>query len=179
MLHTTIRYTKALSAVFALTLFLTGCKEDAVANKPVTPIAFEPSDECHVCGMAMYGFPGPKGEAFEGREKIARKFCSTRDLMAWYLQPENTPNTYEIFVHDMGRSDWNRPDDAHLIDARKAVFVVGSNQQGAMGPTLASFADQPAAQTFAKAHGGKVFTFDELTLDVITHPTQFANTPSP
>ncbi|MCP5161438.1 MAG: hypothetical protein H7A00_07195 [Hahellaceae bacterium] len=61
MLHTTIRYTKALSAVFALTLFLTGCKEDAVANKPVTPLRLNPAMNAMSAVWPCTGFPAPKG----------------------------------------------------------------------------------------------------------------------
>lgn len=145
-------------------LSLTACQqEELTANHP--PVPFESGDECHLCGMAILGFPGPKGAAYAGRPASIVKFCSTRDLISWYLQPENRPNTHSIYVHDMARTDWQHPDDRHLIDARRAWYVVGSRQGGAMGPTLASFAHKEDAKTFAKQQDGEVLSFNELSLE--------------
>ena len=57
------------------------------------------------------------------------------------------------------------PDDTHLIDAREAFYVVGSNLNGAMGPTLASFANKTDATDFAAEHGGNVLAFVDVTLE--------------
>ena len=145
-------------------LGIMGCQPQE-ETAPMHPQPFVSGDECHLCGMAITGFPGPKGQAFTGRPLSVVKFCSTRDLISWYLQPENHPNTKALFVHDMARSDWQHPDDRHLIDARSAWYVVGSNQTGAMGPTLASFAQQKDAETFANQKDGEVISFYELRLD--------------
>ncbi|MBA55323.1 MAG: hypothetical protein CMK89_12780 [Pseudomonadales bacterium] len=145
-------------------LLLTACQEENPTTI-LTPQEFTRSDECHLCGMAILGFPGPKGQALVGRPAQVVKFCSTRDLISWYLQPENIPNTKALFVHDMARSDWQHPDDRHLIDAREAWYVVGSSQRGAMGPTLASFATEESAKSFANQQGGNVLSFYELRLD--------------
>lgn len=131
------------------------------------PVAIESGDECHLCGMVITGFPGPKGEVFEGRQSHVRKFCSTRDLMSWYLQPENKPNSKEIYVHDMSRSDWNSPNDDHMINAREAWFVVGSAMKGAMGPTLASFAQKADAEAFVSSHGGQTLGFEGITMAIL------------
>jgi copper chaperone NosL len=37
-----------------------------------------------------------------------------------------------------------------------------------MGPTLASFAQEPDAIAFAGREGGKVLAFDQVTLDQVT-----------
>ena len=147
-----------------LCMLLGACQEDESVTAMI-PQAFTQADECHLCGMAILSFPGPKGQAFVGRSPQVVKFCSTRDLISWYLQPENPPNTQALFVHDMARSDWHHPDDRHLINAYKAWFVVGSQQRGAMGPTLASFATEESAQSFAHQQGGKVLSFHELRLE--------------
>ena len=154
-------------SVFAL-FFLTACNSDE-ATKQInnSPAAIESGDECHLCGMVITEFPGPKGELFEGRQSHVRKFCSTRDLMSWYLQPENKPNSKEIYVHDMSRSDWNSPNDDHLINAREAWFVVGSAMKGAMGPTLASFAQKADAEAFVSSHGGQTLGFEGITMAIL------------
>jgi copper chaperone NosL len=146
-----------------LAAFLAGCSEPEkqVTEKP-DPVHFESGDECHVCGMAITRFPGPKGEAITAREQKVNKFCSTRDMFSWALQPENAKRDHTLYVHDMAQTDWEHPDDTALIDAREAFFVVGSERTGAMGPTLASETD---AANFASTYGGTVLPFREVTLD--------------
>ena len=157
--------TKWLIAAFTATL-LAGCSgsEPEIVEKP-DPVHFESGDECHVCGMAITGFPGPKGQAFTEREQNIRKFCSTKDMFAWFLQPENENRDHILYVHNMAETHWDSPDDTHLIDAREAFYVVGSNLNGAMGPTLASFASEAEAAEFASEHGGEVFAFADITMD--------------
>ncbi len=115
--------------------------------------------------MVITNFPGPKGQAFTEREQNIRKFCSTKDMFAWFLQPENENRDHTLYVHNMAESHWDSPDDTHLIDAREAFYVVGSNLNGAMGPTLASFASEAEAAEFASEHGGEVFAFADITMD--------------
>ncbi|MFD2231146.1 nitrous oxide reductase accessory protein NosL [Alkalimarinus sediminis] len=159
---------KTITVSLFVLFFLTACSnEEATEQTNNTPVAIESGDECHLCGMVIAEFPGPKGELFEGRKSHVRKFCSTRDLMSWYLQPENRPNTKEIYVHDMSRSDWNSPSDEHMINAREAWFVAGSSMKGAMGPTLASFAQKDAAEKFVTKHGGTVLEFKAITMEIL------------
>nr|WP_265013650.1 nitrous oxide reductase accessory protein NosL [Marinobacter zhanjiangensis] len=153
----------------AFALFLVACSEsEETARAKPDPVHFEPGDECHVCGMTITRFPGPKGEAIAGKQEQVRKFCSTRDMFSWLFQPENVNRDHVLYVHDMAQTDWEHPDDTALIDAREAVFVVGSERTGAMGPTLASFADRTDAEGFAGEHGGEVLAFSEVRMEHLT-----------
>lgn len=156
---------KALAAAAMFALLLAGCSEpeQQVTEKPAA-IHFDSGDECHVCGMAITRFPGPKGEAITAREQQVHKFCSTRDMFSWALQPENAKRDHTLYVHDMAQTDWEHPDDTALIDAREAYFVVGSERTGAMGPTLASFASEESAKGFANEFGGEVVGFGDVTM---------------
>jgi len=154
-----------LLAVFAV-ITLTACSgAEEQSTGTHGPVHFESGDECHVCGMVIEGFPGPKGQAFTEKDQQVRKFCSTRDMFAWFLQPENANRDHTLYVHDMAQTEWQSPTDTALIDARDAFYVVGSSRTGAMGPTLASFAAKAEAVTFAGEHGGKVLAFQEITMD--------------
>ncbi|HLV78121.1 MAG TPA: nitrous oxide reductase accessory protein NosL [Marinobacter sp.] len=147
-------------------LLIAGCSgEESQTQARPAPVHFDAADECHVCGMGITRFPGPKGQAFTEREQQVRKFCSTKDMFAWALQPEHSNRDHTLYVHDMAQSEWEHPDDTHLIDAREAFYVAGSGRSGAMGPTLASFASETDAREFAAEHGGHVLAFDEITLD--------------
>ncbi len=111
-------YRNGAKALFAtvLALGLAGCGDDKEAvQQTLEPVAFHASDECHVCGMVIASFPGPKGQAV-AKEGV-KKFCSTAELLGWWLQPENRLLDAKLYVHDMGRSVWAHPDDEHLIDA--------------------------------------------------------------
>lgn len=146
-------------------LLLTACGEPEQQAQTLGPVAFHPSDECHVCGMVIADFPGPKGEAVE--KGAVKKFCSTAEMLGWWLQPENRHLQVKLYVHDMGRSAWDKPDDEHLIDATSAYYVVGTQLKGAMGVVLASFADEQAALELATREGGRVLRFEEIDQAVL------------
>ncbi len=153
------------STIFpVLLLVIAACGESDNVAITHQPVGFNSNDECHVCGMVITRLGGPKGQVFETRTKQMKKFCSTIELFFWYLQPENTPNVLDIYVHDMAQSEWNNPDDQHLIHARNATFVVNSSKKGAMGKTLASFLHIKDAEQFAEKWGGQVVAFTDLSL---------------
>lgn len=158
-----IRYNFNLRFLLVLLfgLILAGCGDKEEVQVSYDPVAFHGDDECHVCGMIVIDFPGPKGQAVE-RDGV-RKFCSTAEMFSWYLQPENRILQARLYVHDMGQSHWEQPDDEHLIDATQAWYVTGTPLQGAMGASLASFADQQAAEELAAQHeGAQVVSFDQI-----------------
>lgn len=148
-------------------LSLTNCTDGQQKQTSHFAVAFKSGDECHVCGMVIVRLPGPKGQAFDKRAKKTRKFCSTLDLLSWYLQPENKPNVAEIYVHDMAQTDWETPDDTMLISARDAFFVVGSKKKAAMGKTIASFSILEDANKFMQEWGGEVRKFEQLSIKLI------------
>lgn len=162
--------TNAIKVLFAILLSLSTIGCDREQNAPVThgPEPIDAGDECHLCGMIITNFPGPKGEAVIGKQHTL-KFCSTRDLFAYLLQPESAAVVKEVYVHDMAATNWDTPADEAMVDAHDAWYVIGQPLKGAMGPTLASFLHQKDAQAFAARYGGTLSRFDEITLDIITN----------
>lgn len=161
-------------ALVIICLGLAACGETEQDRAVLEPVAFHDTDECHVCGMVITRFPGPKGQAVSQPEQ-ARKFCSTAEMLGWWLQPENQHLDARLFVHDMGRSDWNNPDDEHLIDATSAWYVAGTGLNGAMGAVLATFADEQAARSLADKHGGQVLRFEQIDQALLQQGTRAAN----
>ncbi|MDY7565238.1 nitrous oxide reductase accessory protein NosL [Pseudomonas sp. RTC3] len=156
--------TRALAGLMVC-LLLAACDKPAQVTYSDAAAAFHPSDECHVCGMIIDGFPGPKGQVVEpGGNK---KFCSPAEMIGWWLQPENHHGDARLFVHDMGHSPWNAPDDSHLIDAKTAFYVIGTQLKGAMGVVLASFSSQQAAEKLAADQGGRVLRFSDIDLALL------------
>ena len=158
------------SVVLFASFLLTACSDDKQATDVVEvlgPVAFEAGDECHVCGMIITELPGAKAQAVESRSTAVRKFCSTQDMLSWWLQPENQNLKAELYVHDVAQTPWENPKDEHLIDARSAWYVAGSSLQGAMGPSLVSFGSREAAELLAASKGGRVLSWDQLDLAVL------------
>ena len=147
---------------------LSGCgEEDKTTAMVQQAVAIESSDECHLCGMIITNYPGPKGQLYSRGIQGNMKFCSTRDMFAFVVDPENQHNIQQAFVHDMAVTPWGHPEEETYIDAKKAFYVIGHGKKGAMGPTLASFAKRSDADAFAASQGGRVLTFEEITLDVL------------
>lgn len=158
-----------LLMLVALCLGLAGCSnQDEVVASIEQVVAIEDGDECHLCGMIIGNFPGPKGQLYERSQSGVRKFCSTRDMFAYLLDPERQHNIKSAFVHDMALTPWGNPEEGAYVDARQAWYVVGSNRKGAMGPTLASFSTEQHAKIFADKYGGKLYQFAQLDLALIS-----------
>ncbi|WVV49311.1 nitrous oxide reductase accessory protein NosL [Pseudomonas sp. NA13] len=110
-------------------------------------------------------FPGPQGR---GRGKgTVKRFCSTAEMLGWWLQPENHVTEAKLYVHDMGKSAWEKPDDHYLIDATKAYYVIGTRLKGSMGVVLASFSEEAAARKLASEQGGRVLRFEDIDLTLL------------
>jgi len=165
---------KVLALIIAATLVLTSliaCTDNEKQAQVIhQAVAMESGDECHLCGMLITRFDGPKGEVFrkELGDKVF-KFCSTLDMFSYYLDPENKRNVAQMYVHDMSKMPWGSDsiDDKYFIDAKIAWYVSGSEKTGAMGKTLASFSAQKDAEAFAKAFGGKVVRLADINFDVL------------
>ncbi|MCG6656843.1 nitrous oxide reductase accessory protein NosL [Halomonas campisalis] len=156
-----------ITALALSTLLLAGCGDnDDVALAEAQPIS--DGDSCHVCGMLIEQLPGPKGQAFMDRDQSARKFCSTTDLFAFLLQPENERRISHAWVHDVGITPWSTPSDDAYILAAEAYYVVEHERRGAMGHTLASFSEQRVAEAFQETYGGRILTFEEIDLELLT-----------
>jgi len=166
-MNTLLKFLSSTSLVmFAL---LSGCSEQEQKQVVApTPVTIENGTECDLCGMYINNFPGPKGQVFERGLTSAKRFCSTRDLFAYALQPEHQHRVEHIFVHDVATAPWDEQGKAQYIDAKTAFFVTGHDLNGAMGPALASFSKQADAEQFIVEHGGKVLTFSQIDIDTLS-----------
>lgn len=149
-------------------LSLTACDNNRQDTALPKPVKISAGDECHLCGMIIARFPGPKGQAFVRHHAQSLKFCSTVDLFSWYLQPDTAAIIRVAYVHDMGAApSWDRPSDEHYVDIRAAWYVAGHDQPGAMGHTLASFKHRRAAEAFIRQHGGRLLSFEDIDLALL------------
>ena len=116
------------------------------------------------CGMSLSEHPGPKGQIFIRDQKEPFWFASVRDTIAFTLLPEMPKNVMAIYVTDMARAhNWDSPEAGTWIEARKAVYVIGSGRKSGMDTDEAvPFGDAEAAHRFARANGGRVVHFSDI-----------------
>lgn len=154
-------------AVSAAIFLIGGCGRQKAAQPPV-PIG--KGDVSVLCGMYVADQPGPRAEAYIAGAAQPLSFGSTRDLFALATSGEMSHRMQTMYVQDTARIDWQHPSNGAgtFIDARKAYYVAWQPLVGAMGPTLASFAERERAEEFIRREGGELLTFDEITPDLVS-----------
>jgi copper chaperone NosL len=146
---------------------LSGCKDDEASTAP-PPAELTRDAIGHYCQMIVMDHKGPKGQIFLEGEAAPVWFSSVRDTIAFTLLPDEPKTIAAIYVNDMGRATWDRPEPNTWIDAKTAHYVIGSSRRGGMGaPEAVPFADLAAAKRFADTYGGEIYVFDEIPPDAI------------
>ncbi len=155
-----MRAKRVIYLAVVLIPLLAGCKGKEREIPPPLPIKGE--TECRIDGMILLNYPGPKAQ-IHYRDGRVDFFCETKEPFQIYIQPGRRSEIVAFYVQDAARIDWK---DARggWIDAREAIYVVGSSRKGSMGPTYAPFRkdERDKAVAFMKRYGGRLMTFDEL-----------------
>ncbi len=157
----------ALTAVFALA----ACDGDETADVP-KPAELTRDDISHFGRMIVQNHKGPKGQIHLKDRQKPLWFSSVRDTIAFTMLPGESKRIAAIYVNDMTRASWERPETGTWIAARAAWYVIGSRRRGGMGaPEAVPFAKPDAAATFAAKHGGRVVGFGDIPRDYILGST--------
>ncbi|MGS0682158.1 nitrous oxide reductase accessory protein NosL [Shewanella sp. 125m-7] len=143
------------------------CSQGDASSRSTQAQAIHEHERCHLCGMMITKYPGPKGQLGLKNETIVPKFCSTRDMFNFALQSENQRQITHLKVHDMSVTDWEHPDDKSFIDATSAWYVYGTSKKAVMGPAVASFSTEESATQFATEFGGAVLAYDQITIELL------------
>lgn len=148
--------------VVVFLLILSGCQGKGREAPPPPPAPIKEDTECRIDGMILHLYPGPKAQ-IHYRDGHIDFFCETKEPFRIYLQPGMKARIVAFYVQDTARIDWKDPKGG-WIDARKAIYVVGSTLKGSMGPTFAPFRndERERALEFIKRYGGRLMTFEEL-----------------
>lgn len=162
-----MRY-RALAFALLLPLALAGCGEKEAAKTPA-PHRMTAEVIGHYCGMNVLEHPGPKGQIIVASLIEPVWFSSARDAIAFTMLPEEPKDIQAIYVSDMGSAEsWENPGAENWIEARKAVFVIGSSAKAGMGGDEAvPFSDRGAADTFVSKNGGRIVTFADVPRDYV------------
>jgi len=115
------------------------------------------------CGQL---YPGPKAQIHYDGATAPEFFCDTVELFSTLLKPEQVRRVRIAYVQDMGKANWDQP-QGHWIDATAGFYVLGSKRHGSMGPTIASFAQEPDAVAFVAQHGGRLLRYAEIKPEMV------------
>lgn len=154
------------AAVGITLLALAACNEVARA-----PDAQEPTDNtvAEFCGMSLQEHPGPKAQIFVKGRDAPYWFSSVHDMFAFMMIAETHLPVIAIYVNDIGKAHiWNHPEPGTWIEARNAVFVIGSDRRGGMDEAEAiPFGTEAAARQFIADRGGRMVRFDAMPIAYI------------
>ena len=161
---------KRNAAAIAALLLLAACGDAARSLA-----AGEPADDavCALDGMSLKDYPGPKAQIVfkDGRIDF---LCSLSELFEVLFDEDGQRGIAASYVQDMGQAHWSKP-RGHWIDASKAFYLIDSRAQGAMGPTIGTFASKEDAQSFAAREGGRVLEYSQVKPDVLKLGTKPAH----
>lgn len=120
-----------------------------------------PNDTCPVCGMFVAPYPYWVATVLyeDGR---ADHFDGAKDMFKYLRDmPKFARGRAAAQIRTIGVTGYYAPD---RIDAKQALYVVGSDVLGPMGHEFVPVADAADADDFMKDHHGKrTLRFDEIT----------------
>ncbi len=153
---------------FSLASLIPGC-DDRTAAAPPAPQEVSEDSIAQFCNMNLSEHPGPKGQIFIRSDSKPFWFASVHDVFAFLILKDTPKDVVAVYVNDMAKAkNWEKPEPGTWLDARKAVYVIGSRKKGGMGEDEAvPFSDRTAAERFAGSNGGRIVTFDEMPRDYI------------
>lgn len=147
-------------------LLLAACNDTTVQAPP----AQEPPPGAvgQLCNMTLDEHDGPKGQIFLKGDAAPLWFSTVRDTFAFTLMQEVKRPVVAIYVNDMGRASWAKPEPGTWIDARRALFVAGSRRTSGMGVTeLVPFGTPETAAAFVRQWGGRTLAYADVTPELV------------
>ncbi|MFO1114019.1 MAG: nitrous oxide reductase accessory protein NosL [Rhodospirillales bacterium] len=156
-------------AVALLGGLLAGCGEQQAAKPLPPPHTLTATAVGKYCGMTLVEHPGPKGQILLAGQAAPVWFSSARDAIAFTLLPEEAKDIRAIYVSDMAKAPgWTDPGPDNWVEARSAVFVIGSQVRGGMGAEeTVPFSDRGAAERFVAEHDGRLVSLAEIPRDYV------------
>lgn len=141
--------------------------------KPVLASAIPkpgPKDLCPVCGMLVAKYPHWIATIVY-KDGHAHHFDGAKDMVKfWYDPPKYAVGHSREMMAGVWVTDYY---NLQLIDAKTALYVIGSDVLGPMGHEFVPLANQADAEEFLKEHKGKrILRFDQITKDM---PVQLDN----
>lgn len=149
-------------------LSIAGCDDAVSVSTAPNPEQPGPASIGYLCNMNVTEHQGPHAQVFlEGRD-VPRWFSTVRDMFAYQTMAEEDQRIVVAYVSDMGVDDWSARENGAWLDARDALYVIGSSRVGGMGGSaIVPFSDETAAQAFIADFGGRIVDYETMPADVI------------
>ncbi len=124
-----------------------------------------PRDACPVCGMFPARYPDWIATVLY-KDGHAHHFDGAKDMFKYLLNmPKFAPGHRKQDIKAIGVTDYYA---TQMIDARSALYVIGSDVLGPMGHDLIPHPDSYDAEEFMKDHHGKrLLKFGEITMEML------------
>lgn len=124
-----------------------------------------PKDLCPVCGMLVSKYPNWVA-VVTWKDGHAHFFDGAKDMFKFLNDlPKYAPNHRKEDIAGIYVTDFYNLEG---IDARKALFVIGSDVLGPMGHELVPQASRADADDFLKDHKGKrILDFGKVTGEIL------------
>lgn len=149
-------------------LLIAACDSEQVVE---VPDPHEPTQNAtgYYCNMTVVEHDGPKGHIFLVGDGIPFWFTSVRDTIAFTMLPEESKEIAIVYVNDMAKAiSWDKPEAGNWINAKEALYVIGSTRVGGMGaPEPVPFSIKAKATEFANEFGGEIVAFADIPRDYI------------
>jgi len=136
--------------------------------KPLLPLSSipkpGPKDLCPVCGMLVAKYPHWVATIVY-KDGHAHFFDGAKDMFKfWFDPPKYVPGHSREMIASIWVTDYY---NLQPIDARSALYVIGSDVLGPMGHEFVPLASLADAEEFMKEHKGKrILRFDQVTKDL-------------
>jgi len=152
---------------------LAGC-DDEVSRALPEPMVLNDEAAGYYCQMVILEHQGPKGQLFLDGMIAPLWFSQVRDGLAYLKSPEQEGVIIVLYVNDMGAAvSYTEPGADNWINAKDALYVVGSDALGGMGaPELVPFGTHEKAAEFAASHGGAVMKLEDISAETVLSPVE-------
>ena len=131
-------------------------------NAPA-PIPVTKDEKCPVCGMFVAKYPQWVAR-ITTKEGASLAFDGAKDFFKFVFEPAKWTKGATTFDKLLVTDYYSLGG----IDARSALFVIGSDVLGPMGHELIPFASRKDAERFlADHHGEKILAFGEVTKEIV------------
>ncbi len=126
-----------------------------------------PKDLCPVCGMLVSKYPN-WAATIVYKDGHAHHFDGAKDLFKfWYDPPKYAAGHSRAQMVRIAVTDYY---NLQPIDAKTALYVIGSDVLGPMGHEFVPLASMADAEDFMKEHKGKgaarILRFDQITREM-------------
>lgn len=157
-------HTPKLILFVAVSLLIAMVSTSQSSQDASAPMEIAADISCSKCGMFPAKYPQWQTQIVFNDGQMA-PFDGCKCMFGFLFNmseydKEHTPaDIGAVWVREFNSGDW--------IDARKALYVMGSDEMGPMGKELIPFADTGAAEAFQEKHGGQIALYDAISMETL------------